>query len=295
MYGTLLSVVIYLVSAAFTDRLYTESFWWVLALPVCLEQALLNEVYAGNPLPELADGYPLVGEASLVSETFFLEESQLDGQADAEDSLECPVWAPAPVAIRNTTSQWRRDASLWQWIGSELFWAVGDFCRKERFADSSDCRVSGRKRVVRARRVALILCRRCPFASGVTAPVTTLSGLKLLDYERGIGRSSLTASRVTIDYIGYLTDGTVIDRGNAVQVDLATVMEGLAEGIRTMREAGRRRIIIPWTCERPLDADVDSSVIIDVTLLTVAQTMGLFCFGEKTFTKWTTNKNQKLD
>ncbi|NOX59585.1 MAG: hypothetical protein GXP29_12125 [Planctomycetes bacterium] len=44
VYGCLLSVVIYLVSAAFTDRLYTESFWWILALPVCLEGALAREV-----------------------------------------------------------------------------------------------------------------------------------------------------------------------------------------------------------------------------------------------------------
>lgn len=43
-YGCFLSVVIYLTSAAFTDRLYTESFWWVLALPICLERALAMEV-----------------------------------------------------------------------------------------------------------------------------------------------------------------------------------------------------------------------------------------------------------
>jgi O-antigen ligase len=43
-YGCFLSVIIYLTSAAFTDRLYTESFWWVLALPICLERALSLEV-----------------------------------------------------------------------------------------------------------------------------------------------------------------------------------------------------------------------------------------------------------
>ncbi len=42
-YGCFLSVVIYLTSAAFTDRLYTESFWWVLALPICLDRALSFE------------------------------------------------------------------------------------------------------------------------------------------------------------------------------------------------------------------------------------------------------------
>lgn len=45
-YGCTLAMVTYLVSAAFTDRLYTESFWWVLALPICLERAVLREAAA---------------------------------------------------------------------------------------------------------------------------------------------------------------------------------------------------------------------------------------------------------
>jgi O-antigen ligase len=45
-YGCLLAMVVYLVASAFTDRLYTESFWWIVALPVCLERALLLEVRA---------------------------------------------------------------------------------------------------------------------------------------------------------------------------------------------------------------------------------------------------------
>ncbi len=53
-YGCFLSVIIYLTSAAFTDRLYTESFWWVLALPVCLERALATEAIEQEELePEL--------------------------------------------------------------------------------------------------------------------------------------------------------------------------------------------------------------------------------------------------
>jgi len=48
-YGCLLAMVIYMTASAFTDRLYTESFWWVLALPVCLERALLHELLARQP------------------------------------------------------------------------------------------------------------------------------------------------------------------------------------------------------------------------------------------------------
>lgn len=48
-YGCLLSLVTYLSASAFTDRLYTESFWWVIALPVLLERALWGEVTARAP------------------------------------------------------------------------------------------------------------------------------------------------------------------------------------------------------------------------------------------------------
>jgi len=44
-FGSVLSLVTYLVTAFFTDRLYTESFWWVLALPVCMEGAVTSEVH----------------------------------------------------------------------------------------------------------------------------------------------------------------------------------------------------------------------------------------------------------
>jgi O-antigen ligase len=54
-YGCLLSMIIYLVAAAFTDRLYTESFWWVLAFPVCLQRAIVREVMALEPTPALLD------------------------------------------------------------------------------------------------------------------------------------------------------------------------------------------------------------------------------------------------
>ena len=49
-YGCLVSMVIYLSAAAFTDRLYTESYWWILALPVCLEMGVRREVAAVDEL-----------------------------------------------------------------------------------------------------------------------------------------------------------------------------------------------------------------------------------------------------
>lgn len=47
-YGSLIAVVIYASTSAFTDRLYTESFWWILSLPICLERSLTRQVVAAE-------------------------------------------------------------------------------------------------------------------------------------------------------------------------------------------------------------------------------------------------------
>lgn len=52
VYGFLTSLVVYLVASLFTDRFYTESFWWVLALPVCLHRAVFREVMVDQTAPE---------------------------------------------------------------------------------------------------------------------------------------------------------------------------------------------------------------------------------------------------
>lgn len=63
-YGCLLAMVSYLVAGLFTDRLYTESFWWILALPVCLERAVVREVEARELLPELLEDWRIADEES---------------------------------------------------------------------------------------------------------------------------------------------------------------------------------------------------------------------------------------
>lgn len=42
-YGIFLSLIISLSTQMFTERLYTESFWWLLALPGCLKRVVLRE------------------------------------------------------------------------------------------------------------------------------------------------------------------------------------------------------------------------------------------------------------
>jgi O-antigen ligase len=56
IFGCTLSVVVYLAAAAFTDRLYTESFWWVLGLPVMLKNAVAREVEGMVALGPLTGG-----------------------------------------------------------------------------------------------------------------------------------------------------------------------------------------------------------------------------------------------
>ncbi len=42
-YGILIAMVTSLVAGCFTERFYTESFWWILTLPLCLERVAVRE------------------------------------------------------------------------------------------------------------------------------------------------------------------------------------------------------------------------------------------------------------
>jgi O-antigen ligase len=53
-YGILVSFVTYFVTSLGTERLYCESYWWVLTLPLCLYRVVMREVAAEIELPELA-------------------------------------------------------------------------------------------------------------------------------------------------------------------------------------------------------------------------------------------------
>lgn len=75
---------------------------------------------------------------------------------------------------------------------------------------------------------------------------TTASGLKFIDIEVGGGEMPLGPSTtVTVNYVGWLTDGTEFDSGNSVQFSLGGVIAGWTEGVGSMRVSGRRRLLIP--------------------------------------------------
>lgn len=57
-YGFLISFTTYFVTGLGTERLYCESFWWILALPLCLYRVVMHEVTAEEVVPELARSEP---------------------------------------------------------------------------------------------------------------------------------------------------------------------------------------------------------------------------------------------
>jgi len=104
---------------------------------------------------------------------------------------------------------------------------------------------------------------------------TTESGLQYYDFEVGSGRQPDDTATVTVDYTGYLEDGTVFDSGEGVQFDLQAVVAGFAEGISTMQEGGRRRLVVPpelgYGAEGNPAAGIggEDTMVFDVTLHSV--------------------------
>jgi peptidylprolyl isomerase len=81
--------------------------------------------------------------------------------------------------------------------------------------------------------------------------VTTPSGLKYQDLVVGKGPVPKRGSRVTVDYTGWLTDGTKFDssasRGQPYTFTLGRgeVIKGWDEGVATMHTGGKRKLIVP--------------------------------------------------
>lgn len=76
------------------------------------------------------------------------------------------------------------------------------------------------------------------------------SGLYIQDVQVGEGRPARRNSRVWIEYVGWLPDGTVFD-GNVgrepynVRLGGTEVIRGWNEGIEGMRRGGLRRLVVP--------------------------------------------------
>jgi FKBP-type peptidyl-prolyl cis-trans isomerase FkpA len=80
----------------------------------------------------------------------------------------------------------------------------------------------------------------------------TTNGALTRDSVVGGGLAAVLGKRVTIRYIGYLTDGTIFDKNTAATdsalvftVGAGSVITGFDDGVSNMRVGGRRMVVIP--------------------------------------------------
>ena len=111
--------------------------------------------------------------------------------------------------------------------------------------------------------------------------VATKSGLMYVDIEEGTGESPLPGQTVQVHYTLWIeASGMMIDtsfkRGLPFEFTLGSgeVVAGFDEGISTMRDGGRRRLIVPPKLGYGRDDDygdipINSTLIFDVELLEV--------------------------
>lgn len=109
---------------------------------------------------------------------------------------------------------------------------------------------------------------------------STPDGLRYLDEKVGDGASPVNGQNVTVQYTGWLTDGTKFDSSRdrnqpfSFPIGKAQVIKGWDEGVLTMKVGGKRRLIIPAALAygpqaRPPKIPANSVLIFDVELVSV--------------------------
>lgn len=109
--------------------------------------------------------------------------------------------------------------------------------------------------------------------------ITTESGLKYITVEEGDGKTASAGNVVTVNYSGYLEDGTKFD--SSVEIDepfsfvlgSRQVIPGWDEGISKMKKGGKTRLIVPPSLAYREMAvgkiPANSTLIFDVELLDI--------------------------
>lgn len=79
--------------------------------------------------------------------------------------------------------------------------------------------------------------------------IETASGLRYIDEAAGSGATPAPTDCVRVHYTGWTTDGkkfdSSVDRGRPADFALNGVIPGWTEGVGSMQEGGKRRLIIP--------------------------------------------------
>ena len=80
----------------------------------------------------------------------------------------------------------------------------------------------------------------------------TVTDLQITDEIIGTGAAAVAGDKVTVQYVGSLTDGTVFDASASHSADGFTfnlgkgeVIQGWDQGVAGMKEGGKRRLVIP--------------------------------------------------
>ena len=82
-------------------------------------------------------------------------------------------------------------------------------------------------------------------------PTVTSTGLKIYEIKEGDGKEAVSTDTVTVNYTGWLDDGTVFDATSLhtppdpSKFALNQVIPGWTEGIPGMKIGGKRRLVIP--------------------------------------------------
>ncbi len=88
-------------------------------------------------------------------------------------------------------------------------------------------------------------------AAGPAFPVPTVTQLKVDDLKAGTGAEAVDGKTVSVNYTGWLTNGTKFDssydRGQPFSFVLGqgSVIKGWDQGVKGMKVGGKRRLIIP--------------------------------------------------
>jgi peptidylprolyl isomerase len=131
---------------------------------------------------------------------------------------------------------------------------------------------------------ALLVAPACAMAQTAGAPMTTASGLKIIDNTVGTGASPNPGQICVMHYTGWLYENgqkgkkfdSSVDRKEPFEFPIGQrrVIAGWDEGISTMKVGGKRTLIIPPTLaygERGFPGAIppNATLMFDVELLAV--------------------------